>query len=350
MSEKTEPPTPRRLREARRQGQVPRSRLFSSAAASLGGLGGALLAAPGAWVRLKGWIAWLWVQQAFSPGPALARAGALLLAFTAPALLGALGAALLASLVTAGLRFEPGVLVPRLERIGLGAGLARLLAPGRLAEVGKGLLVLAVLGTVALPGARPWAPALLRAVGGEGGAALDVALVGLEQVGLRCAAALALLGLADLLLARRRHLRSLRMSREEVKREHKESEGDPRLKGKRRALHRQLVGGGVARGVRRATAVVVNPTHLAVALRYDPAESEAPYLVARGREADARALRREAVRLGIPVVRDVPLARSLIHYDVGEELPEELYQAAAAVLRVALGAGGADGRPGRGPP
>ncbi len=93
--------------------------------------------------------------------------------------------------------------------------------------------------------------------------------------------------------------------------------------------------------------MVVNPTHITVALRYATKECEAPYLVAKGHEADALGLRREAERLGIPVVRDVPLARSLIHYDVGEEIPEELYQAAAAVLRVARETREVDDRPRR---
>ena len=135
------------------------------------------------------------------------------------------------------------------------------------------------------------------------------------------------------------------MTREEVKQEHKKSEGDPHHKAKRKALHRQLATGGPARGVQKATAVVVNPTHIAVALRYDQAECEAPYLVAKGREEDAFEIRREAKALGIPVVKDIPLARSLIHYDVGEEIPEELYRAAAAVLKVALEYADADAHP-----
>jgi len=82
--------------------------------------------------------------------------------------------------------------------------------------------------------------------------------------------------------------------------------------------------------------VVVNPTHVAVALRWAPDESDAPYLVAKGREADALDIRRQALALGIPVVRDVALARGLIQYDLGEEVPEELYRAAAVVLQVAM--------------
>jgi type III secretion protein U len=249
---------------------------------------------------------------------------------------GAVLASLGVSVGVAGLRFQPGLVAPRLERISLAKGLSRLFEPQNLVEVGKGMLGVGILVALVFAEAKAWAPAVFRAVAREEGGGLGVALAGLGPLAVRCAAVLALLGCGDYLLARGRHLRSLMMSREEVKREHKDSEGDPRHKAQRKAAHRQLGAGGAARGVARATAVVVNPTHLAVALRYEPGECEAPYLVAKGREADARALRREAERLGIPIVRDVPLARSLIHYDVGEDIPEELYRAAAAVLQLAM--------------
>ena len=131
-----------------------------------------------------------------------------------------------------------------------------------------------------------------------------------------------------------------------LKQEHKDSEGDPHHKAARKSLHRQAALGGPARGVHKASAVVVNPTHIAVALRYDEAEADAPYIVAKAREEDALRLRREARRLGIPVLKDIPLARALIHYDVGEEVPEELYRAAAAILKVSLQMRDADTSPG----
>ena len=182
--------------------------------------------------------------------------------------------------------------------------------------------------------------------GGEP-AALGFLLERLAPTVVRVAWVVLALGVADFALARRRHVRDLMMTREELKREYKESEGDPHHKGQRKALHRQLAQGGPARGLQKASAVVVNPIHIAVALRYDATECDAPYLVAKAREQDAIALRREAERLGIPVVRDIPLARSLVHYDVGEEIPSELYEAAAAVLRVALGEAATDGSPRR---
>lgn len=81
---------------------------------------------------------------------------------------------------------------------------------------------------------------------------------------------------------------------------------------------------------------MVNPTHIAIALRYDETECDAPYIVTKGREEDALTIRKQAGQLDIPIVKDIPLARTLINYDVGEEVPEELYQAAAAILKVAM--------------
>jgi len=204
---------------------------------------------------------------------------------------------------------------------------------------GKGLLAGAAVLAVAWLAGRDGFGTVVGAVRGDAVGAALAALGWVKAVALRAGAAAGVLAALDFGLSRRRHWRELMMSREEVKNEHKQSEGDPHHKQQRKAMHRQLAAGGPERGVRAATAVVVNPTHVAVALRYAPRECDAPYLVAKGREQDALALRRAAQELGIPIVRDVPLARSLVQFDVGVEIPEELYQAAAAVLAAALEAG-----------
>ena len=126
------------------------------------------------------------------------------------------------------------------------------------------------------------------------------------------------------------------MSQDDLKQEHNNQEGDPHHKAKRKQLHQQISAGGAARGVQKATAVVVNPTHIAIAIRYDESECDAPYIVAKDREEDALKIRKQASELEIPIVKDIPLARTLVNYDVGEEVPEELYQAAAAVLKFAM--------------
>ena len=195
--------------------------------------------------------------------------------------------------------------MPKLERIDPMAGLKKLFSVRSLVETGKALLVAGVVGWFVWDAVVEAGPDVLRAVWKPGAPGLEQGLSRVGALALRLAWVLVVLGGADLALARRKHVKDLMMTREEVKREHKESEGDPHHKGQRRAAHRQLAAGGPARGVRKASVMVVNPTHIAVALRYSTGECEAPYLVAKGREADALRLRREAEQLGIPVVRDV---------------------------------------------
>lgn len=337
MSEGTEQPTPQRLRRAREQGQVPRSRVLPGALAVLGALTALRMGAPAGMAHLEAWTARLCLAPKGEPRAALAEAGGLLFALAGPPVLGA-GLGVLVGLVAGtGLTLRPGHVAPKLERLSPGPALKRLFGLEPWAEAGRALVVAGVLAVLLGGAAVEAAGDVVRAVGLPGAAALRVLALRLVEALVPAAWVLGGLGLVDLALARRRHLRQLRMTREEVRREHKDSEGDPHHKARRRAAHHELARGGPARGVAQATAVVVNPTHVAVALRWAPAECDAPYLVARGREGDALALRRQAERRGIPVVRDVALARSLVHYDVGEAIPEELYEAAAAVLRVALG-------------
>jgi type III secretion protein U len=345
MSEKTEQPSSKRLREARRKGQIPRSRLLSSGAVTLGGLLGFMAFAPAGFARLKDWTARLLLQQE-STG-VWEEAAWVMVLLAGPALGGALLASLGVSVATVGLELNGAHVAPKLERLNPAQGFKRLFSVRPLVDLGKALLVASVVVWLGWSEAVEVGPDALRASWLEGPRALEHLMGRLGALASRLAWVLVVLGVGDYALARRRHVKDLMMSREEVKREHKESEGDPRHKSQRRAVHRQLAQGGAARGVHKASVVVVNPTHIAVALRYATEECEVPYLVAKGREADALALRREAEGAGIPVVRDVPLARSLVHYDVGEEIPEELYQAAAAVLRVALDAQDVDAGPRR---
>ncbi|WP_224365294.1 EscU/YscU/HrcU family type III secretion system export apparatus switch protein [Hyalangium versicolor] len=343
MSEKTEKPSAKRLRDARRKGQIPRSRLLSSSAVTLGSLLGFTAFAPDGFERLKEWTARLLLEPR-SEG-AWEETLWMMARLSGPALGGALVASLGVSVAMVGFELNPEHMAPKLERISPAAGLKRLFSVRSLVDVAKALVVMGVVAVLVWNEAEAAGPDALRAVWLEGAVGLSQLMERLVPLATRIAWVLLVLGLVDYALARRRHLKDLMMTREEVKREFKESEGDPHHKAQRKALHRQLAQGGPARGVQRGTAVVVNPTHIAVALRYDTQECEAPYLVAKGREADALGLRREAQRLGIPVVRDVPLARSLIHYDVGEQIPEELYQTAAVVLRVAMESRDTDGRP-----
>ena len=295
---------------------------------------------PGGVASLRRWtLEVLGMAQPATATGATSTAVLLVVRLSAPALAGALVGSAAAVLLVGGWHFDLAQVGPRMDRLRPFRQLARRFTPGALLEAVRPPVLLALLGLGALLHLHGLAPHVLRAaaLGGEG-------LGGLLPHGSRLVMLLALataaVGCADALVARVRHRGRLRMTREEVLEEQRLSEGDPRQRARRRALHRSLLLAGRARGIRSASALVVNPTHLAVALRYAPREAEAPFLVAKGAGFQAQELRREARRWGIPVVRDVALARSLTVFDVGEEIPEDLYQAAAAVLQVAASAPG----------
>jgi flagellar biosynthetic protein FlhB len=145
-----------------------------------------------------------------------------------------------------------------------------------------------------------------------------------------------LLAAVDYGLQKRRVMGMLKMTKQEVKDEHRLSEGDPHVKAVIRGKQMQLSRNRMMAEVATATAVIVNPTHVAVALRYEPG-GPAPIVVAKGRGAVALRIREEAERHGVPIMRDIPLARALhAACDLGQEIPVELYQAVAKVLAVVM--------------
>ena len=122
------------------------------------------------------------------------------------------------------------------------------------------------------------------------------------------------------------------MTRAEVKQEHRESEGDPQWKAARQRAHQEMLAAATVNAVKDATVVIVNPEHLATALRYVDGEDEAPTVLATGDGDLARRIQDAARAYGIPVVRDVPVARALSELQVGDTIPEALYEAVAAIL------------------
>ncbi len=148
----------------------------------------------------------------------------------------------------------------------------------------------------------------------------------------RCAIVLLLLSAVDYAIQWWRVERSLRMTRQEVKDELKQTEGDPNVKAQLRRRYRQLVLHRQIQRVKEATVVVTNPTHYAVALRYDPKTLPAPQVIAKGSDWMAQRIVQEARRHGVPIVQNAPLAQALMKVEIGAFIPPELYQAAAEVL------------------
>lgn len=330
MSDRTEEPTPKRLQKAREDGDVPSSAALTSSAVFL--VAGALVG--GAASALVSWASTALRRNLEPRDPALLVEEALsgLLILTLPLLAAAAATATVVSGIQAGGNFSSKKLLPSFEKLSPIQGMRGLLSPTRALQVARALLG-AVL-TVALLRSR--LRDHLGDLSATIGAPMKAATVaGVVAKGLLRDVALLLLALAlvDVIVTHRSYIKRLRMTKDEVKREAKESEGDPHLKSAREQAHHELMTQASLTAVRSATVVVVNPTHVAAALRYRDGEDDAPELVAKGEGSHAQRIIEAARAAGVPVVRDIPLARALVELEEGEQIPEALYEATAEVLR-----------------
>jgi flagellar biosynthesis protein FlhB len=266
--------------------------------------------------------------------PGSAELVLLVVTLAAPLMLAAGLAAAAFAVAQSGGMFAPRRLVPDLSRANPFTGLRRLVEADRLFSLGRSLLGASLTAAVTfyvlgrhLPDVAGTAGRVDAALGLSGELALSVA-------GLAVALGFTLGG-ADLAIVRFSHRKRHRMTKDEVKREHKESEGDPEIRAARQRAHQEVLDGTAIAAVKGATIVIVNPTHLATALRYDEERDEAPRVVSRGRGDLARKIAEAARAYGVPVVQDVPIAHALDLLEIGDEIPESLYEAIAEILRAA---------------
>jgi len=239
----------------------------------------------------------------------------------------------LANVLQVGFLIAPQAIGAHWERINPMRGLSNILSLRGAVEALKAILKIAILGTVAYRTLQPeWArfPSL---------AEMDPLDLVWWQLGLglrlafRVVLVYSLLALADYVYQRWQHERSLRMSRNEVREEGKQQEGDPQIRARVRSLRQERRMRRMMQDVPSASVVVVNPTHIAVAIRYDQGTMRAPRVIAKGQRLLAERIVRLARTAGVPVVQDIPLARTLYKLvDVGGEIPVALYKAVANVL------------------
>jgi len=337
--ERTESPTQKRLDDARGKAQVPRSRDLGAAAVVLtGGLGlyglGSLTGS-----RL---LALMHDGLAFARADAVDN-GRMLTQFehaavrglltAAPLLALLLAAAVLAPLAIGGWTFSTQALAPDFSRLSPAAGLARMVSSRGWIELGKSLarfIVVALVATVLLwqqfhafsgLGAEPTRAAIGHAL----------SLVGSALIAL--GGALAAIALVDAPLAIWQYHKSLRMSREEIREEHKDTEGSPELRSRVRRAQQAIARKRMMQEVPRADVVISNPTHYAVALRYDDARMRAPVVVAKGRDLIALRIREIAAEHKVALIEAPPLARALhAGCELGDEIPARLYAAVAKIM------------------
>lgn len=353
-SNKTERATPKRKEDARRKGQVAVSRDLSTAAILLGGV--ALLAAmmPAGLHAMtemtregltlsfpESFRNGLTVEQVYT---VVVRTGLAVLGLTLPILGGLLLIGSGVTIAQTGFLWRAEALQMDFSRINPLTGLSRLFSLRSVVELLKGLLKIAVVIGIGFAVLRH---DLIQVPGlGEFDMGTSLHLTGRLSLkaALAVVGAIVVLAGLDYVYQRYEWERSLRMSKEEIKEEHKSAEGDPLIKSRVRAAQRDLSRKRMMAAVKTADVVVTNPTHLAVALKYDASKMAAPLVVAKGAGAVAERIRELARHHGVPVVEHKFVARTLFALvDIGKEIPADLYRAVAEILAFVYRARGISG-------
>ncbi|HEY3612582.1 MAG TPA: flagellar biosynthesis protein FlhB [Gaiellales bacterium] len=344
---KTEKPTGKRREKARKDGQVARSAEINSVAVLLATFGALAVTGPQILDKAKAIMA---TGLSHTADPSLASpagqkqitswAISSFAGIAAPVMIAAAVGGVLASVAQVGLHLNGKALTPSLAKISLLKGLKRMFAPAQAFELAKTLVKTAIIGGVAFWSVWSQLPTMGTLVGmppGQLAAALAHTVLSLV---LRVGAVLTLVAAIDYAFQRHKHEKSLKMTKEEVRREHKEADLAPEMKGQMRRRQSELARRRMLSDVPSADVVIVNPTHYAVALRYDGTRP-APEVVAKGVDNIALAIRRVAEEAGVTIVHEAPLARALYRdVEIGSQIPEELFTAVAQVLAFVLRAAG----------
>ena len=338
--ERTESATPKRREEARREGRVPRSQELSAATLLLVGAGALCYAAGGTiGYQTRTFIAadvmWLGatpLSVASASGLVRAAAWHFMLALV-PFAVAVVGTALLVGAVQGRGVITLHPVTPKLSHLDPMNGLGRIFSLQSPFTLLKALVKFAVLGSVTyIALRRAWPEVTALSAAGPGGILATVRSLSFALV-LNVGLAFLVLAVADYAYESWRHEKSLRMTKQEVQREHKESEGDPLVKSRIRSLQRATSRKRMLRDVAKADVIITNPTHIAVALKYDATAASAPIVLAMGERKLAERIKAIAQDAGVPMVENRPLARSLLaSAKVGQQIPAALYAAVAEVL------------------
>jgi flagellar biosynthetic protein FlhB len=342
---KTEEATPRKLDQAREKGDAIKT-LDLPSFATLAATGGVILVAGG----------WLAQQMAFQLLPFLARPQSMTLegaggvevfkhalAASAPTLVLVMAAAMIAgggaSLIQTGWHVVPDKVKPELSKIALDKGFVRLFGPDGLMQFGKSLVKVVIIGVLTWWIIEPYAAKFQNRAALEPAAILPFTMEILKRLVFAVAALSLVIAAGDWLWQRQRFLVRNRMTPQELKEDFKQTDGDPHVKARQRQIRHERARRRMMQAVPTATVVVMNPTHYAVALKYEQGESGAPVCVAKGLDALALKIRSVAEEAGVPVVEDPPLARALYAaVDLDEMIPPAHYEAVAKVIGFILNA------------
>jgi type III secretion protein U len=336
--DRTEKPTPKRLRDARKDGDVHKSRELTSTVLVLVWLLMVMMGMPLIRARLNGLFDTVlqglnqpFDQALHSVGWAACEA---FLWLTAPLLLVASAIGAMVEFLQVGPVFAPKKIKPDASRMNPVEGIKRLFSQQNLVEVIKaiaksglliGLFVWVLFALIGQFVKLPYAPP--EAMG-------DALWIAVKRLATGVIFVFFFVSVLDAFYQRHAFTKKMKMSRRDIKQELKENEGDPMIKSRRRQLHQEWSQQNTLAGVRRASVVVTNPTHLAIAIRYEQGEDDLPVIVAKGEGHEAALIRQTAEEAGVPIMRNVTLARGLYEkVEVDDYLPGDFFEAVAELLR-----------------
>ena len=343
QQERTEDATEKRRRDFREKGQVAQSKELGTGLQ----LGAALLLwffyAPMFWTGLEEVVGGIWAQvgeRTVTPENLLDLVGVIMADVTlllAPPLLVVMVIGAVSTLAQVGFLFTTKPLAPDLSKINPIQGFGRMFSKRSLVEMVKSLLKVLVVGWVAwktLSGYFDQALHLNEADLGE-----TVSFMGTVAAMLlfKCSGILLLLGILDFLYARWEMDEKMKMTKQEQKEEHKETEGNPQVKAKVRAIQQAMARKRMMAEVPTADVIVTNPTHLSIALAYRQGEMAAPKVVAKGADELAMRIREIARENSVPIVENKPVARTLYKIELDHYVPEDLFKAVAEILAYVYG-------------
>lgn len=339
MSEKTEQPTPKKLREARERGEVAKSKDFTQTALIIAFFGyivsngqniteqiGRIILMPLPYLNDDfGHAVSVLVEEIFKEGISLLL----------PFLMIAIFVGIFAEMIQTGPLISFQALMPSAKKLDIISNAKNMFSKKNFVEFLKSIIKIAVLTAVTYYLIVSSLPVLMYVpsydiinYGAIVGSLLKVMII---YTGL----AYTVLSLADFAWQRMEYNKQLMMSKDEVKQEYKGMEGDPHIKSQRKALHQEMMQNDSVQQAREASVLVTNPTHLAIALRYDEDQTPLPLITAKGEGALAQMMIDAAIEAGVPVMQNIPLAHALFdEASVNQYIPSDLIEPVAAVLRL----------------
>ncbi|WNG35194.1 EscU/YscU/HrcU family type III secretion system export apparatus switch protein [Archangium violaceum] len=341
--EKTEEPTQKKLDDARKKGQVWKSKDLTGVFGLVVGLG----VVKATWSTVESKVTELFhfsfdhiahpenLQEATSQLMTMALSTIILLSLPVVVAVAIMGG--LVDFLLVGSLFTMDPLMPKLEKLNPIEGMKNLISKKQIVELIKNVAKISVASYVTYGVVRDAMPLVVETVRRDVPMILAVMGELVFRVAVRVGLVFFLFAIFDVWWQRKSYMKDQMMSKEDVKKEYKESEGDPHQKAKRKEMAHEILEGAQMEAVKDADVIVTNPDHVAVALKYDKDKDTAPRVLVKGLDFKAERIKAIARERDVPTLRNVPLAHALLRVEVGEEVPEELYDAVAEVLNFVYG-------------